>query len=76
MADDTKPNYDAVGGGANSNKTSDELFSMALPHGPVIDWYAIEEPWTLQHNSYSAQPEGDPVAMARKAAEMLRESEE
>ena len=47
MADDTKPNYEALGGGKNANKTASELFAMALPHGPEIDWYAIEEPWTL-----------------------------
>lgn len=30
-----------------------------------IDFYAMEEPWTLQHNAYSAQPEGDVVSVAK-----------
>jgi alpha-N-acetylglucosaminidase len=28
------------------------------------DWYAMEEPWTLDHTPYSAQPEGDPIDVA------------
>ena len=31
-----------------------------------VDWYAMEEPWTLDHTPYSAQPEGDPIDVARK----------
>lgn len=27
----------------------------------TIDWYAMEEPWTLQHNTYGAEAEGDAV---------------
>ena len=71
MADGTQPDYEALGGGKNANKTSSELFSMALPHGPEIDWYAIEEPWTLQHNPYSSVPEGDVITMARKAMKLI-----
>lgn len=33
---------------------------------PEIDFYAMEEAWTLRHNSYSAAPEGDPVEMVRR----------
>ena len=33
---------------------------------PVIDFYAMEEPWTIQHNPYSSQPEGDPIETARR----------
>lgn len=29
-----------------------------------IDFYALEEPWTLQHNAYPAQAEGDPIEVA------------
>lgn len=29
-----------------------------------IDFYALEEPWTLQHTAYPAQPEGDPIEVA------------
>lgn len=31
-----------------------------------IDFYAIEEPWTLQTNSYSAQAEGDAIEVAKE----------
>ena len=75
MADDTKPNYEALGGGKNANKTSSELFAMALPHGPEIDWYAIEEPWTLQHNQYSSKAVGNAVEMARMAMKMIADGE-
>lgn len=75
MADDTKPNYEALGGGKNTNKTASELFAMALPHGPEIDWYAIEEPWTLQHNQYSAKAVGNAVEMARMAMKMIADGE-
>ena len=44
----------ALGGGQNADKTSSELFAMALPKGPVIDWYALEEPWTRKENIYSS----------------------
>ena len=36
---------------------------MALPQEVKLDYYALEEPWTLQHNPYSARPEGDVVAI-------------
>ena len=75
MADDTKPNYEALGGGKNANKTASELFAMALPHGPEIDWYAIEEPWTLQHNQYSAKAVGNAVEMAKMAMKMIADGE-
>lgn len=65
------PDPDALGGGPNANKTSSELFQMALPHGPEIDWYAIEEPWTLRHNPYTAEPEGDPVELAARVMRCL-----
>ena len=31
-----------------------------------IDWYAMEEPWTLDHTTYSAAPEGDPINTAKR----------
>ena len=31
-----------------------------------IDFYAIEEPWALQTNSYSAQAEGDAIEVAKE----------
>ena len=72
MEASTKPDYDALGGGKNANKTASELFQMALPSGPQIDWYAIEEPWTLQHNAYSAKPEGNSVDVAKEVVKFIQ----
>ena len=44
---------------------------MALPQEPKIDWYAMEEPWTLQRNHYSAQPEGDVISTANRVMRFL-----
>ena len=32
----------------------------------TIDWYAMEEPWTLQHNEYPAEGEGDVFDVCRR----------
>ena len=72
MEDYTHPNEEALGAGKNANKTSSELFDLALPKGPQIDWYSFEEPWTLQHNIYSSRPEGDCISMAKKVIEFLK----
>ena len=72
MTAQTKPQPELLGAGSNANKTSAELFAMALPQEPKIDWYAMEEPWTLQHNNYSAQPEGNAVEVARKVMAFLQ----
>jgi alpha-N-acetylglucosaminidase len=71
MVRHAQPDPDALGGGPNASKTSSELFAMALPAAPVIDWYAIEEPWTLQHNTYSPEPEGQSVDVAREVMTFL-----
>lgn len=31
-----------------------------------LDYYAMEEPWTLAHNPYASQPEGDCVRVAKE----------
>lgn len=31
-----------------------------------LDYYAMEEPWTLAHNPYVSQPEGDCVSVAKE----------
>lgn len=67
----SQPDLEGLGEGANSNKTADELFQMALPAAPVIDWYALEEPWTLQHQHYSPEPEGDCIEMARRVMKLI-----
>ena len=33
----------------------------------TIDWYGMEEPWTLDHTTYLAEPEGDVVEVAKQA---------
>ena len=70
----TKPDPDLLGSGANSNKTADELFQMALPQEVKLDYYAIEEPWTLMHNAYGAAPVGEPVDLAIEAMQLIGRS--
>mgnify|MGYP002517723972 FL=1 len=72
MEASTQPDYEALGGGKNANKTASELFQMALPSGPQIDWYSIEEPWTLQKNPYSAKPEGNSVEVAQEVINFIK----
>lgn len=69
----TRADYDALGSGKNANKTSAELFQMALPKGPLIDWYALEEPWTLQHNAYPTAPEGSSVDVAKEVVTFIQQ---
>jgi alpha-N-acetylglucosaminidase len=65
------PQPELLGAGPNANKTASELFALALPQEVKIDWYAMEEPWTLRQNTYTAEPEGNPVAMARRVMDFL-----
>ena len=67
-----KPQPDLLGGGPNASKTSAELFQMALPQEVKLDYYAIEEPWTLRRNPYTSAPEGSPVDIAREVMELLK----
>ena len=60
-----------LGSGVNANKTASELFAMALPQDVKLDYYAMEEPWTVAHNSYSAEPEGNCIEMAKRVIETL-----
>jgi alpha-N-acetylglucosaminidase len=71
MEAQTKPQPELLGGGPNATKTAAELFQMALPQEVKLDYYALEEPWTLQHNSYSAAPEGNAVDCAREAMKVI-----
>lgn len=71
MDEDSGPRPDALGGGPNANKTSSELFAMALPSAPAIDWYAMEEPWTLRKGEYSSSPEGDPITLSLEVIDFL-----
>ena len=72
MEAQTRPQPELLGAGPNANKTASELFALALPQEVKIDWYAIEEPWTLQKNAYTAEPEGDVVEVVRKVLEFLK----
>lgn len=74
MEQDSAPRPDALGGGPNANKTSSELFAMALPSAPLIDWYAMEEPWTLRTGGYSAEAEGNAVDTVMEILDFLREN--
>ena len=69
----TKPQPDLLGGGPNANKTSAELMTLARPQEVQFDWYAMEEPWTLQQNPYTAAPEGSPVDVAKQAMKLLEQ---
>jgi alpha-N-acetylglucosaminidase len=75
MTAQTRPQPELLGGGPNANKTSAELFAMALPQEPQIDWYAIEEPWTLRLNTYTADPEGNALTIANKIINFLLKTE-
>ena len=66
-----KPQPDLLGGGPNASKTAAELFQMALPQEVKLDYYAMEEPWTLQQNPYSAAPEGSPIDVAKEAMKLM-----
>ena len=50
--------------------TMDEL-SAKRKQPVTVDWYAIEEPWTIDHTPYSAAPEGDCIDLARKALHLI-----
>ena len=65
------PQPDLLGGGPNANKTSAELMALARPQEVQLDYYAMEEPWTLQQNPYTAAPEGSPVDVAKQAMKLL-----
>ena len=71
MKAQTAPQPELLGGGPNATKTAAELFQMALPQEVQIDYYAMEEPWTLQQNPYSAAPEGSPVDVAKEAIDLM-----
>ena len=67
-----KPQPDLLGGGPNASKTAAELFQMALPQEVTLDYYALEEPWTLRQNPYTSAPEGSPVDIAREVMELIK----
>ena len=56
MQAQTAPQPELLGGGPHANKTAAELFQMALPQEVTLDYYALEEPWTLRQNPYTSAP--------------------
>lgn len=42
----------------------EQLKSFEDGQPKAIDFYALEEPWTLKHNSYASEAEGNPVDIA------------
>ena len=71
MKAQTAPQPELLGGGPNATKTAAELFAMALPQEVKLDYYAMEEPWTLDQTPYSAAPEGSPVDVAKEAMRLM-----
>lgn len=71
MKAQTGPQPELLGGGPNATKTAAELFAMALPQEVKLDYYAMEEPWTLNQTPYSAAPEGSPVDVAKEVMQLL-----
>ena len=69
MVAKSKPDIDKLGNGRYKGLSTSELFALALEQDVKIDWYALEEPWTLQHNAYTSKPEGDAVAIAQEICE-------
>ena len=62
----SKPDIDKLGNGRYKGLSTAELFKLALEQEVTLDFYAMEEPWTLKHNQYTAQPEGDPIKTAQE----------
>ena len=75
MKAQTAPQPELLGGGPNATKTAAELFQMALPQEVKLDYYAMEEPWTLNQTPYSATPEGNPVDVAREVMALLNNTQ-
>ncbi len=71
MKAQTAPQPELLGGGPNATKTAAELFQMALPQEVKLDYYAMEEPWTLDQTPYSAAPEGSPVDIALEVMQLI-----
>ena len=49
----SKPDIEKLGDGKYKGLSQSELLRLALEKEVKLDFYAMEEPWTLQHNPYS-----------------------
>ena len=65
----SKPDIEKLGNGKYKGLTTSELFRLALEQEVTLDYYSMEESWTLQHNTYSALPEGNCVDIAKEVSE-------
>ena len=65
----SKPDIEKLGSGKYKGLTTSELFALALEQDVKIDWYALEEPWTLKRNPYTSAPEGDAINIAQEICE-------
>ncbi len=55
---------------AQKATTQDEL-TAGRKRAITVDWYAIEEPWTVAKNPYTPQAEGNCIDMAREAIKLI-----
>ena len=44
---------------------------LSLQNTPQIDWYGLEEPWTLQKSPYSSKAEGSPIDVAKEVIDCI-----
>ena len=44
---------------------------LSLQNTPRIDWYGLEEPWTLQESPYSSKAEGSPIDVAKEVIDCI-----
>lgn len=44
---------------------------LSLQNTPQIDWYGLEESWTLQKNPYSSKAEGSPIDVAKEVIDCI-----
>lgn len=64
----SKPDIEKLSNGNYKGLSTNELLRIALEKEVKLDFYAMEEPWTLQHNPYSPTAEGDCVDVAKEIA--------
>lgn len=61
------------GGNATTYEELKATLNKEQPSGlpEEVDFYAIEEPWTLRTAEYSAEPVGNPIEIAKEALKIL-----
>ena len=61
---------------AQQRATTNEELAAAQKRVYNVDWYAMEEPWTHERDTYSSRPEGDCTQLAQEAIEMVTDFEQ